>query len=388
MFKLSEQQEERARRLHKESIIVDTLGPTALLGPQYTANMLEAAKELIEERTPLHTIFGKLEHLHAEEIVIGKSDIERGLMESSGVSAMHITSQSLSGPVSGGTPEAFEKAVAGIAIWQMKFDSLDYLVKATNFKHIQEAKHEGKRAIIMGFQNINHLGTDLEKLQWFYDLGIRIMQLTLNHRNYVGNGCLERGDSGLSIFGVELVKRMNELGLIIDVSHCGDQTTMDAIEISKAPVIVSHSFSRKVFNHPRGKTDKQMRALAEHNGFLGVLALPFLIADLSREKASLDDFLNHLDHIVEVMGTDKVGIGTDYTGAPPEPIASKVDEFYGAIGFRKEHGLLSRAVMEGFTDWRQWPNITRGLVSRGYSDDEIKGILGGNFLRVLKEVVG
>ena len=160
MFKLSEEQEERARRLHKESIIVDTLGPTALLGPQYTANMLKAAKELIEERTPLHTIFGKLEHLHAEEIIIGKSDIERELMESSGVSAMHITSQSLSGPVSGGTPEAFERAVAGIAIWQRKFDFLDYLVKATNFKHIQEAKHEGKRAI-NGSGSFSDLGSSV-----------------------------------------------------------------------------------------------------------------------------------------------------------------------------------------------------------------------------------
>ena len=382
MFNLTKEQEERARRLHEESIVVNTMGGgEAAIYAKYIPGMLEKADEMIKGGIPLSVIFLKMERTLLEEYLIsGKSDIEREWMELSGVDVFHPT---VAPP---GTP--FEIAIDNIAIFQRKFDSLDYLVKATTFKDIEQAKAGGKRAIIMGFQDSVHFGRDLDRLRLFYELGIRIIQLTYNLRNFVGSGCTERADGGLSLFGVEVVKRMNELGILVDVSHCGYQTTMDAIEISSAPVAVTHSFSRKVYDHDRGKTDEQIQALAARNGYFGVLTLPCFLSDLSRKEASLNDVLDQIDHIAGIMGIDKVGIGTDYDGPIPEPFATKSKEMVKKAGFRKEHQIIPEAVLQGFEDMRQWPNVTRGLVSRGYSDDEIKGILGGNFLRIFKEVVG
>jgi len=382
MFNLSKEQEERAKRLHQESIVVDTLGTGTVASAEYTPRMLKRAAELVKEGAPTPSILHELERMHAEDLIAGRSDIERERMELSGVDVFHVTTTLRF------ARSPFERAVVGIALWQRKFDCLDYLVKATTFKDIEQAKAQGKRAIIMGFQDSEHFGRDLDKLQWFYDLGIRIIQLTYNLRNFVGSGCTERADGGLSLFGVEVVKRMNQLGILVDVSHCGYQTTMDAIEISSAPVAVTHASSRKLYEHDRGKSDEVIRALAARNGYFGVLAFPSFLSDLSRREASLNDVLDHIDYVAGIMGVDKVGIGTDWPGSVHPLIVGKIKEDLLAQGFREEHQIFPEAVVQGFRDRRDWPNITRGLVSRGYSDDEIKGILGGNFLRLFKEVVG
>ena len=182
---------------------------------------------------------------------------------------------------------------------------------------------------------------------------------------------------------------MNELGILVDVSHCGYQTTMDAIKISRAPVAVTHSFCSKVSDHPRSKTDDQLKALADNNGYLGVLAVPFPLTSPGK-NASLNDFLDQVEHAVEIMGVDKVGIGTDSGGVvpkTPEPIQAKQRQETAPPGHLRDDrvGMVS---IEGYEDRTEWPNFTRGLVSRGYTDDEIKGFLGGNFLRILKEVIG
>ncbi|HAZ32021.1 MAG TPA: dipeptidase, partial [Dehalococcoidia bacterium] len=252
-------------------------------------------------------------------------------------------------------------------------------------KDIEQAKEEGRRAVILNFQNTTHMGTDLDKLGFFYDLGVRIIQLTYNMRNFVGDGCTERTDCGLSNFGIQVVKRMNELGILVDLSHCGHKTTMDAIEISIRPVAFTHAFCRKLRQHDRGKTDEELKALAEKGGYCGIVVVPFFLA---KESPSLDHFLDHLEHAIELMGIDKVGVGTDWGVVYPEPLRARLNEEVKRIGFREEHNVDWGAVTEGFNDWRDWPNITYGLVSRGYSDEEIKGILGGNFLNIFREVVG
>lgn len=381
VFNLSKQEEERARHLHEESIVVDSQGiSAAAMSPEYTPSMWRKAAELVKVDAPLTVIISELEHTHVEDLVSGKSDIEREWMELSGVDAFHAT---VSPP---GAP--FEVATRNIALWQRKFDSLDYLIKATSYQDIEDAKTHGKRAIIMGFQDTEHFGRDLNRLGLFYDLGIRIIQLTYNLGNFVGSGCTERADGGLSYFGIEVIKHMNELGILIDVSHCGDKTTMDAIEISKLPVAVTHSFSHTLYAHDRSKTDEQLKALAARNGYCGIIAVPFFLSDLSQREASLNDMLDHIDYVVRIMGVDKVGIGTDWAGPAPEPVATKIKEQIAVLGFRGEHGVVPDAIVKGFKGQREWPNITRGLVSRDYNDDEIKGILGGNFLRLFKQVVG
>jgi len=285
----------------------------------------------------------------------------------------------------GETPFTYENALMDIALWMRKFDSLDWLVKATSLKDIAQAKKEGKRAVILNFQNTTHIGTDLDKLDFFYNLGVRVIQLTYNMRNFVGDGCTERTDARLSNFGVQVVKRMNELGILVDLSHCGHKTTMDAIEISTRPVAFTHAFCRELNEHDRGKTNEELKALAENNGYCGIVVVPFFLAE---ESPSLNHFLAHLEHAIEIMGIDKVGIGTDWGAVYPEPLRIRLNEESKRIGFRKEHNVDWGATVEGFKDWKDWPNITYGLVSRGYSDNEIKGILGGNFLRIFEEVTG
>jgi len=344
MFNLSKEQEERAMRLHKESIVVDTLAWTGVtLSSEFTPSIPKRANELVKSGVSFSVIIQELERMHADDLISGRSDIEREWMKLSGVDVLHLT------------------ASYPLASFEDTF---------------------------MGFQDSAYFGRNFLRLQLFYDLGIRIIQLTYNIRNLIGSGCTERADGGLSLFGVEIVRRMNKLGIVVDLSHCGYQTTMDGIEVSSSPVAVTHSFCRKLHDHDRGKTDEQIQALAAKNGYFGVLTVPFFLSDLSQRQATLNDVLDHIEHVAGVMGIDKVGIGTDNPGPALEPLVTKLKELSVAMGFRKEHQVIPDALLQGYRDRREWPNITRGLVSRGYSDVEIEGILGGNFLRLFKEVVG
>jgi membrane dipeptidase len=179
---------------------------------------------------------------------------------------------------------------------------------------------------------------------------------------------------------------MNELGILIDLSHSGHKTTMDAIEISTKPVVLSHTTCSKIYKHDRASNDDELKAVAQNNGYCGINVIPYLLTS-KENHPSLNHFLDHLEHAIKIMGIDKVGVGTDW-GRYPKPLIGRMKEWTHRLGFREEHNIDTGALTEGWEDWSDWPNITRGLVSRGYSDEEIRGILGGNFLRVFKEVVG
>lgn len=377
MFNLSQQEKEQAKRLHKESIVVDTLAgdPTV-----FSQAMLQRLDELIANNVPTPAILDEMDRLSTQELVEGRLPEYREWWEASGVDAVSATLGAF-----GKTPFTYENALRDIALWTRKFDSLGWLIKATSVKDIEQAKEGGRKAVILNFQNTTHIGTDLNKLDFFYDLGVRIMQLTYNMRNFVGDGCTERADGGLSHFGIEVVKRMNESGILVDLSHCGPKTTMDAIGVSSKPVAFTHTFCRKLNQHDRGKTDEELKALAANGGYCGIVVVPFFLA---KDSPSLHHFLDHLEHAIETMGIDKVGIGSDWGAVYPKPLQARLNDEIKRIGFREEHKVDWGAVTEGFKDWRDWPNITNGLVTRGYSENEIKGILGGNFLKCFREVVG
>jgi len=382
MFDLTKEDEQRVKRLHEESVVVDSLTNHIIsLYAEYSQAMLEKLDELIKKDISTPAILYEMDRMHIRELLSGESHREQEWMELSGVDAFSMTVG-----VYGEPAFSYENAVRDIALWTRKFDSVDYLVKATSVKDIYQAKKMGKKAIMLNFQNTDHIGTDLGKLDLFYDLGIRAVQFTYNLQNFVGSGSLERTDAGLSHFGVQVVKRLNELGILVDVSHCGHQTTMDAIEVSSTPVVATHSFCRKIHDHPRGNTDEELKALADNNGYMGIVVYPSFIAPPSRQ-ASLDDFLDHLEHAVEIMGVDKVGIGTDYGKVVSEPLQVRLREEGMLLGHIKGYTGGAGAT-EGYRDHREWTNFTRGLVSRGYTDDEIKGIIGGNLLRILEQVVG
>jgi membrane dipeptidase len=215
-----------------------------------------------------------------------------------------------------------------------------------------------------------------------------MLMLTYNKQDAVGAGGTELHDAGLSAFGREVVAYLNDSRIIVDTAHCGPQTTLDACRYSKAPVVASHTSSKAVFAHDRGKADDVLKALADTGGVIGVVTVPFFIAE--PKTADLNTWANHVEHIAELVGPQHVAIGTDWPMPGPMWSLELVADFAAQNGFRgEEHQIDSTGyTMVGFDDYREFSNLSRVLVARGWSDDDILGVLGGNALRVIREVLG
>lgn len=253
------------------------------------------------------------------------------------------------------------------------------VVLATTVEDIVRAKQEGKTAIMLGFQNIQPLENDLRLLKLYHYLGVRIVQLSYHFRNAAADGGGERTDSGLSLFGISLVKEMNRLGMVVDLAHVGKKSVLEAAEASEDPVIASHSNPRALVDEYQNKTDEEIRTIAERGGVIGVTAFPRLITK-DPDKCTVDDLLDSIDYIVKLVGASHVGIGLDFAEGwaeypPTRMTLMKIDKRI----YNWPRGI------ETVTDF---PNITKGLVERGYSDTEIRNILGENFIRVFKKVFG
>lgn len=266
-------------------------------------------------------------------------------------------------------------------------------------KDIKKAKEEGKVALIPGIQNpqcieVGEFKTTegLRLLRILHRVGVRILELTYEHKNSIGDGGSEKTDCGLSKYGIRVVEEMNKLGMVIDLAHVGHATSMETIELSKDPVIISHSCTRAISHHPRCKTDEAIKAMAEKGGVIGIVAKthylkPQLKAKYDRGSIWVD-YMNHVNHVVDLVGVDHVGIGLDITyplERPREEFARFLSTFplfkpYDAdMGYRKLQ-------VEGLDSIPTYPNITRALVAQEYSDEEIFKILGKNFLRVFEKV--
>jgi membrane dipeptidase len=259
------------------------------------------------------------------------------------------------------------------------------LTPAFNISDIKKAKKEGKQAIMFQMEP-QSFRRDLDLVEVSYGLGFRMVLLTFNTRNYIGDGCSERTNAGLSYMGLELVERLNKAGMMVTLSHCGTQTALDAIEHSKDPCLFNHTGARAL--NPkvgRLRSDEELKAVAEKGGVVGVSAIP---NQLSLEKEQgIEDHLNHIDYIVNLIGVDHVGIGLDNTFH--DQVA-----FHRKLAASKEVNLertgivLAADYMRGLESPEEWPNIVRGLVERGYSDSEIEKIISGNALRIIEKVVG
>ena len=246
----------------------------------------------------------------------------------------------------------------------------------TRVDDIYRAKREGKVGIILGFQNIAPLEGRLDMVDVYHRLGVRIIQLTYHFRNEAGDGCLEPSDSGLSLFGRKLVRKLNDVGIVIDLAHVGRATSLDAVRESRHPVIASHSNVRALVDTYQNKSDEEIVEIARKGGVIGVTAFPRLLGD--RPGLSVKDMVKHIDYIVDLVGVDHVGIGTDLAeGWAESPVLR-----------RKLIAIDGKVYVwpEGIRSASQFPNITAELLSLGYSEREVKKILGENFLRVFKEV--
>jgi membrane dipeptidase len=374
-FQLDETQEERARRLHRDSMLIDMLfqgpcGPTA-----FTEEMNQQLMDEYERSGDLEQVIKNARRLPLHLAIRGEFPQYREWWESSGLTAASI----------GMDGSSFSNAMASIAVLTHAFDAFDWLVKALTIHDIRRAKADGKRAAFINSQNSLLVEQDLDNLDVLYHFGLRVLQLTYNNMNFVGAGCTERTDAGISSFGARLIDRMNDLGIVVDTGHCGRQTTLDAVVLSRTPVIASHTCARAIGDHARGKTDEVLEAIANGGGVIGVVTLPsFLTADAA---PTINHFLDHIDYIAKLVGPEHVGIGTDWPLCMPDwCIVKHQRELAPKDGFRPEDRLSTTDTLEGMRDYRQFINITRGLVSRGYADEEIKGMLGGNWLRVLEAV--
>jgi membrane dipeptidase len=258
---------------------------------------------------------------------------------------------------------------------------------ATTVKDIREAKASGREAIIFGPQNTEFVGTDLRKLEAAYVLGVRILQLTYQRQNWVGSGCGERRDAGLTTFGRSLVRHMDELGIVVDLSHCGIETTAEAIELSSNPVVFSHAHPAAVTPHIRAKSDDLLRALAAKGGVVGITALSAFLADPAepRVRQGLEAFRRHMGYLIDLIGIDHVGFGLDFdeTNTPEKFAADKAAHPELDTGFGWDDKRI-----HGLTHAGEEAQVTRVLVSLGLDDDSVLKVLGGNFLRVFQTVWG
>jgi membrane dipeptidase len=265
----------------------------------------------------------------------------------------------------------------------------DRMMFIRGYSDIGKAKREGKLGVMPNFQNSTAIGTDLKNLELFYGLGLRQMQLTFNWRNWVGDGCTERTQAGLSYFGVEMVEKMNELGIVVDVGHTGYQSTLDAIEVSKKPIVFSHTNCKALCDHPRNKTDEQIKALAAKDGVMGISNFNWFVSD--KPRSGLEDLLNHYDHVIQLVGPDHVGIGTDFglpgwKGTEPDEVWERHRRIYGEREWKALKGRFPPYIDE-VNDARRYWTVAEGLKRRGHSVDDIEKILGLNLLRVYKEAL-
>lgn len=272
--------------------------------------------------------------------------------------------------------------------WSERFRAQpEVFLQVTRAADFERAKREGRLAVMPGFQNAAMIGEDLDNLDALYRLGARCIQLTYNTRNLLGDGCTERTNAGLSDFGVAAVERMNELGILVDLSHCGEATSMDGIRFSRRPPAFTHTFCKAIHDHPRAKSDALMRALADRGGVIGMTALGYFVGPTA--DADLDDYLDHIDHAVRVAGIDHVGLASDFEIRGIQPWATRENWYEPRLrGFKPSYNVRWPPWIPELDVPERFRNVARGLERRGYRGGDVEKILGLNWLRHFREILG
>jgi membrane dipeptidase len=305
----------------------------------------------------------------------------------SGITAVNVT-------VNGFAPTgaaAYEGTVRALAFLDREIAAHpDAFVAVRTAADIRQAKESKRLGLIAGFQDATMLEGDLSRVDTFHNLGVRIIQLTYNVRNLLADGCLEPGNAGLSNFGRGVVARMNELGILVDLSHCGRRTTLDAIAASKKPAAATHTGCAALVDVPRNKTDEQLKQLADRGGVAGMYLMPFLRAS---GQPAAEDFVRHVEHAVRVCGEDHVGVGSDLSITPLDLTPEFRALHAGFVRERRRQGISAPGEAEDvfnyvpdFNTPRRMEQIADALAARGHSTARIEKILGGNWLRLFGDV--
>ncbi len=282
--------------------------------------------------------------------------------------------------------ESYDVLLEDLAAYDKYFyDHPTHFIKATRVADIDRAVKEKKLAVFYLIQSSEPIEKDLNRLDVLYNLGLRSVQMTYNYRNYVGDGCYERTDAGLSTFGMELIDRLNTKGMLIDLSHAGMKTMAETIEASKKPVIISHSTCRALFPHKRNTTDENLKLLANHGGVIGMCQMRTFMT--TEKTNNLEVYFDHIDHAVKTAGIDHVAIGSD---RDHRVIPDTEEEIQILL---EEEGAQFKPAdwplyLEKLNGPRRMDVVRENLVKRKYTQSQIDKIMGGNLYRLYNEVVG
>ena len=301
--------------------------------------------------------------------------------KSSGITAVNLTVSASS----------FADTFRQMSYWERELQAHpDVLMKVYSVGDIRRAKETKRLGLIYGFQNATMLEGDAENVDAFQRFGVRIIQLTYNDRNLLGDGCLEPANAGLSRYGRDVVARMNELRMVVDLSHCGLQTTSDGIAASARPVAITHSGCRGVFDHPRSKTDDILRALANKGGVIGIYMMPFINAHGHPVAA---DLVRQIEYAVNVCGEDHVGIGSDLSITPHVVDAEYEARHRRFVEGRKQRGIAAPReedymFVKDLNSPRRLEMIADQLLARKHSETRVEKLVGANWMRLFSDVWG
>jgi len=302
----------------------------------------------------------------------------------------------------GETDQDFARAVQEVAkVWR-DADADPNTTIIESVSDIEAAKKNDQVGLILGFQHSLPLEMNLDRVDLFYRQGVRIIQLTYNDRTFAGDGCLEPRDGGLSLFGRRLIEEMNAVGMVLDLSHAGHRTSLEAIELSAAPPIFSHANPAALTSNPRNLTDEEIKAVAAAGGVVGCCTwAPICWKNREGKRPSVNDFLDHIDYVVDLVGIDHVGLATDSPCAEDPWIDQHSLEFntvFPEIATPYLKGLFPNLdeadpaqvretkQPEGIHGVQDLRVVTGGLLHRGYKPEDVKKVLGENFLRVFRQV--
>lgn len=334
----------RAQQVHKEAIVIDML--EAIYPEKWTPTEIGYFKTLVD----------------------------------AGVAAVHGTMCYVS--------DDFPTAIKKMAKFQKAIESVENAKIAFTATDIESAKKEDKVAIIAGMQDSIPFERDLDLIRVFHKLGVRVIQLAYYRQNYLGAGCAEPVDHGLTAQGREAIKELNRLGILIDTSHCGDITAREVAEISKDPVAITHSTPATLVEMQRARSDTTIKAVAQKGGVIGqvIMAVFNERKDKMGVRPTLSDHIDIIDYLVNLVGVEHVGIGSDFVPFGTKEAYDDWDRNYGVMLSPHKHLPFEEKNCQGLDTVSDVIRITQELLTRGYSEDDTKKIIGGNWLRLAKQV--
>jgi membrane dipeptidase len=357
-----------------------TFVPTSLFAEEPITNAVisSAAKQLYARSLVLDCNCAP--PLNNGKVPLPQSDLN--LVRQSGVNVLKLTL--------GGINSDFVSTVDLLAFVQRMCEvHPDYFMQVRVPSDMERARRENKLGIIFSFESADMLQGDLDRIEMFRDLGVRVMQLSYNKKSPFGAGVMAPEAGGLTELGRKAADTMNQVGIAIDLSHANPATTADAIAVSKKPVVTTHAGCSAIHPHPRNKTDEQLRALAEKGGVLGIYDLPYLAP--SPKQPTVDDYMAHMEHALKLMGEDHVGVGSDASLEPFDTSPQGLAEFNKFEEERQKSGLAAPeedrpTYVLGLNAPRRIEVITDQLLKRGYSERVAEKVIGGNFVRVFGEI--